>query len=120
MNASTDSSEERLLHEKSQKLLEAWRKFVRKLNEKLPSDQQMAIDQTPRFDLLQKAVHDAQSSLRAKREGTIAGRSHGRLANVVQSFDDYKDLLGVIPSDDKYVCLLTGALSAFAKACPFG
>ncbi|KAH8805261.1 hypothetical protein F5884DRAFT_443330 [Xylogone sp. PMI_703] len=112
----TDSPEERLLHEKAQKLLEAWRKFTRKLNEKLPAEQQIAVDQIPRFDLLEKAVHDAQSSLRAKRDGTIVGRSHGRLANVIRSFDDYKDLLGIIPSDDKYICLLTGTLSAFAKA----
>jgi hypothetical protein len=109
------SLEQDQLDQASRRLVQAWQRFAGKLNKKLPPGQQIDLSQPPNFMTLQKAVEDAQRSWKKHREETSMGRFHGALANLTQSFDDYKDLLGIIPADDRYICLLTGTLSALAK-----
>ena len=74
-------------------------------------------DQPPMIVDVLKAVDIAQSKWKASREASKAGRLRKGFSKLCGSLDDYKVLLAVVPSSDKYICILTGSLSAIVKVC---
>ena len=52
---------------------------------------------------------------RKDRENTKGGRMKTLFGKVCAGLDDHKDLFAMIPSGDKYICLLTGSVSLIVK-----
>lgn len=77
------------------------------------------MDEIPSLKQLVQCVEKASQTWQEKREGKSTGRLKQGFANLCQSFQDHRSLLAVVPKDDKYVCLLTGSLSAIAQVSQY-
>jgi len=101
--------------EQSRKLYAAWDKFL----QGLPKEQrQDLVGKPPNLRYLYNAVEKASNTWQDDREGQKRGRLKQVFSDLCGSFRDHSNLLKVIPSDDKYICLLTGSLSAIAQVRP--
>lgn len=94
-------------------LAKAWEKFQKQL----PSSQANDLrGQPPRLSVLFQAVKDADLHFKKKRDETKWGKVKGAFARVTKSAEDHSQLLAFVPSNDKYICLVTGTLSTIVKA----
>lgn len=62
-----------------------------------------------------EAVATADSTWKKNRESTKAGRMKTLFSKVCSSLNGHKDLFAILPSGDKYVCLVTGSVSSIVK-----
>jgi hypothetical protein len=69
----------------------------------------------PSLRFLFQTVDTASKIWQEDRESKKTGRVKQIFTNLCKNFNDHKALLSVIPSDDKYVCLLSGSLAAIAQ-----
>ena len=91
------------------RVLLAWLKFQKGL----PEQESINIrDKPPTFALLSATVEAAQTSLEEKRASSTI---KARFRKICSSINDYEDLAKVIPSNDKYVSIVTGAVGALIK-----
>ncbi|ETI28431.1 hypothetical protein G647_00880 [Cladophialophora carrionii CBS 160.54] len=105
--------EEVQLLDKSRALFQAWERF----QQQLPAAQRRDLrDQPPSIRLLFETVQNASATWQDKRAGTRRGRLKRIFARLCSSCEDHSQLMAVVPNDDKYICLLTGSLSAIAQA----
>lgn len=106
-------SEEDHLLRCSRALAKAWEKFQKEL----PKHQQNAMhDRPPSLEVLFDAVRDANTSWKTSRRGTRWGKVKSSFARLSASADDHSQLLEMLPKNDKYMCLITGALTVIAQA----
>ena len=77
-------------------------------------------DGPPRLKAVVEAVATADSSWKKNRESTKAGRMKTLFSKVAGSLNNHKDLFAILPSGDKYVCLVTGSVSAIVKVSSKG
>ncbi|KAI4167237.1 MAG: hypothetical protein LQ343_007373 [Gyalolechia ehrenbergii] len=104
--------EEAVLLSQSRKLYAAWAKFCNQL----PEDQrQDNSDNIPSLNHLFQSVDKASKTWQEKREGKASGRLKHIFARLCNDFKDHSKLVSIVPREDKYVCLLTGSLSAIAQ-----
>ena len=104
------------IDKESRKLAKAWLEF----QACLPNDLKSKVaDKPPGLADVYNAVNLANEQWKASREQSKFGRVKSRFAKLCGTLDDYKALLAIIPSSDKYVCLLTGSLSAMVKVRRF-
>lgn len=104
--------EEVLLLEQSRKLYTAWEKF----RQGLPKDQQQDLaGQAPDIRYLFKSVDHASKTWKEDRGRGKSGRVKKIFTDLCGSCKNHSKLFSVIPSDDKYISLLTGSLSAVAQ-----
>lgn len=89
--------------------MQAWRRFYQSLPKEQSADLR---DKPPDLRFLQEAVKAANADLESKQEGSSIKRG---FHTICSTFDDYQNLAAVIPSGDKYVCLITGSLGALVK-----
>ncbi|KAI0415251.1 hypothetical protein F5X98DRAFT_230062 [Xylaria grammica] len=105
--------EEALLREQSRKLYKAWNDFCKRL----PREQrEKACDEIPSIKLLHASVSQAAESWKDKREGTKIGRTKRIFTRLCETFQSHKNLVSVLPTDNMYVTLITGSLTAIAQA----
>ncbi|RWA13068.1 hypothetical protein EKO27_g2021 [Xylaria grammica] len=105
--------EEALLREQSRKLYKAWNDFCKRL----PREQrEKACDEIPSIKLLHASVSQAAESWKDKREGTKIGRTKRIFTRLCETFLSHKNLVSVLPTDNMYVTLITGSLTAIAQA----
>lgn len=103
--------EEIQLLEKSRALFLAWERF----QQQLPPDQRQNVrEQPPSLKFLFETVQKASATWKDKYLGTKHGRLKRVFTRMCKVFNDHSQLMAIIPSDDKYICLLTGSLSAIA------
>lgn len=57
----------------------------------------------------------ADTKWKNNHEKTKAGRMKTLFGKVAGSLNKHRDLFALIPSGDKYICLLTGSVSAIVK-----
>jgi len=89
--------------------MQAWRKFY----ESLPNEQSANLEaQRPDLRFLQDVVNAANANLKKKQKTQSIRQGFHR---VCETFGNYENLSGVIPSGDKYICLITGSLGALIK-----
>ena len=112
LDSSSIPNDEIILLEQSRKLYESWNKF-RKV---LPNDQRQDLDkQPPNMRYLFDSVQAASKTWQQERNSKRSGRLKKIFADLCRNCRDHSTLLSVIPSDDKYICLLTGSLAAIAQ-----
>ncbi|KAI4145955.1 MAG: hypothetical protein LQ341_002229 [Variospora aurantia] len=105
--------DEVLLLSQSRKLYAAWANF----RQRLPDDQRQELaGEVPNLQYLFRSVEKASESWQEERDGKTSGRLKQVFAGLCNNFKDHSTLLSVLPKEDKYVCLLTGSLSAIAQA----
>lgn len=105
-------SEEAFLLEQSRKLYAAWTKFC----SRLPENQRQDISKdVPSLKRLRDSVKEASESWQEERKGTKSGRLKDKFSSLCNTIEHHSTLLSVIPTNDKYVCLLTGSFSAIAQ-----
>ncbi|KAI1344528.1 hypothetical protein F5Y15DRAFT_424676 [Xylariaceae sp. FL0016] len=105
--------EEAFLLERSRQLYQAWTKFC----ERLPEDQRMELtDEAPSLKVLHEAVEKASITWKERRQGTKTGRLKSIFTSLCSNVDAHRNLVSVIPTNDKYLSLLTGSLTAIAQA----
>ena len=104
--------EEADLLNQSRKLYTAWTKFC----QQLPEEQRKELaGEAPSLRLLFSSVKKASMTWHDNTEKKNTGRLKQIFANLCNNVKDHSTLLSVIPSGDKYVCLITGSLSAIAQ-----
>ena len=109
-----ENIEEAQLAKQSKELADAWVKFQRSL----PEDHQEKIPTSPpSIDVLLDAVETARSKRTQALSTTKLGKTKQGFEKVCKSLDNHDSLMAMIPSGDKYICLLTGSLSAIVKVC---
>ncbi|KAL8792171.1 MAG: hypothetical protein Q9195_005267 [Heterodermia aff. obscurata] len=107
------SNEEILLAPSTDELAKAYKAFLKCL----PKAHEARIeDGPPRIRTVVEAVATADSTWKRNRESTKAGRMKTLFSKVCGSLNGHKDLFAILPSGDKYVCLVTGSVSAIVKA----
>ena len=100
------------LLEQSRKLYAAWTKFCNRL----PENRGQSISKdVPSLKQLHESVKRASDSWQEDRKNTKIGRLKDKFSNICRSINDHSALLSMIPSNDKYICLLTGSVSAIAQ-----
>ncbi|EEA28122.1 hypothetical protein PMAA_029400 [Talaromyces marneffei ATCC 18224] len=84
----------------------------------LPQYQDMEVDLSQRPDIkcLIDTVSKAASTWQEDRERSKSGRLKEKFSKLCENCQNHSKLLSVIPSQDKYISLLTGSLSAIAQA----
>ena len=111
-NIHSGSREEILLASSTDELAKAYKAFQKCL----PKGHEARIeDGPPRIKSVVEAVATADSTWKKNRESTKAGRMKTLFSKVCGSLNGHKDLFAVLPSGDKYVCLVTGSVSAIVK-----
>ncbi|KAI9766661.1 MAG: hypothetical protein M1839_004784 [Geoglossum umbratile] len=104
---------EQALESESQELAKAWCKF----QGALPKEHRSRVqDAPPDIATVIKAVQAARASWQKSREQKTLGKTKKLFVGVCQSLDHHKELFGMIPNNDKYICLVTGSISAIIKA----
>ena len=106
--------EEAVLLDQSQRLYAAWTKF----RDSLPTEQRQELGPGERPDIryLIKSVARAASTWKENQEQTRTGRVKATFFRLCDNCQNHSSLFAVIPSHEKYLCLLTGSLSAIAQA----
>ncbi|KAK8121709.1 hypothetical protein PG984_010379 [Apiospora sp. TS-2023a] len=106
--------EESVLLSQSRQLYKAWTKFCNSL----PQGQQLeTLQDVPSLKLLYQHVDRASSTWKEQRDGTKSGRLKTVFTKLCDTVHSHSKLVSMIPTNDKYVTLLTGSLSAIASAC---
>lgn len=91
------------------RVLLAWLKFQKGL----PEQESINLrDKPPTFAVLLAAVEVAQMNLEDKRASSTI---KARFRKICSSINDYEYLAKPIPSDDKYVSIVTGTVGAMIK-----
>ena len=62
-----------------------------------------------------EAVKVADTKWKDNHEKTKAGRMKALFGKVAGSLKKHRDLFAVLPSGEKYICLLIGSVSAIVK-----
>ena len=108
----SNSPEDLLLETKGRNLAKAYREFVKTL----PEGHGFKIeDGPPSLGAVLQAATTVNTKLESDRGKTKTGQFKGFFHKVCGSMDGHQDLFAIIPSGDKYVCLLTGSISALVK-----
>ncbi|KAJ1323734.1 hypothetical protein MN608_10979 [Microdochium nivale] len=107
-------SEEAILLAQSRDLHQAWAKFCKALPKEQGGD---LSTQMPSLKVLHSAVATASQTWQERREGTKVGRLKGIFTRLSETFESHSNIVSIIPTNDKYVTLLTGSLTAIAAAC---
>ena len=111
-NPCSGSSEELLLAPSTDELAKAYKTFLKCL----PKSHEARIeDGPPRIKTVVEAVKTANSTWKNNKESTKVGRMQTLFGKVCGSLNGHKDLFAILPSGDKYVCLVTGSVSAIVK-----
>ncbi|KAI0450703.1 hypothetical protein F5B21DRAFT_528707 [Xylaria acuta] len=105
--------EEILLQEQSRKLYQAWDNFCKRLPDE---ERGKACNEMPSIKLLYASVSQAAESWKEKREGSKTGRAKHIFTRLCDTFQPHTNLISVLPTDNTYVTLLTGSLTAIAQA----
>ena len=100
------------LEKAGRELAQVWLRFQECVPDGFKSN---VADRPPKILDVLKAVDLAQSKWKTSREAGKTGRLRKGFGKLCSSLDDYKALLAVVPSSDKYFCILTGSLSAIVK-----
>jgi hypothetical protein len=114
-NFSSVPSDEIFLFEQSRKLYTAWVKFCKQVSEE--QGQNISTD-VPSLKQLLSSVQQASDSWEIGKKNSWTGKVKGQFSHLCRSVQEHSALLSVVPKDDKYVCLLTGSISAIAKVGP--
>lgn len=81
------------------------------------------LQEVPSLRLLYQHVNEASSTWKEHREGTKSGRLKTVFTKLCDTVHSHSKLVSMVPTNDKYVTLLTGSLSAIASVkptqCPF-
>lgn len=106
--------EEAVLLHQSQRLHAAWTKFRRSL----PKEQQIRLEDCDRPDInfLVATVNKASATWKSGREESTLGKLKSKFHSLCEICQDHSSLLKIFPTNDKYVALLTGSISAIAQA----
>ena len=65
--------------------------------------------------LLLKSVSTASDTWNDARDSTKLGRAKKAFSRLCQAYQSHNNLVSVLPTNDNYVSLLTGSLSAIAQ-----
>lgn len=103
-----------VLLEQSRRLYAVWHKF----QAALPKDQRQELNPNEKPDIryLINSVTKAAMTWKEDRDRTKSGRLKQTFSNICNNCRDHSNLLSIVPSNDKYLCLLTGSISAIAQA----
>lgn len=106
--------EEVFLLDQSRKLYEAWTLFCKQL----PAEQQKGIlTELPSIEHLYQSVSDASATWEENRSSGT-GKIKKTFARVCEVLNTHSNLVSIFPTDDKYVRLVTGSISAIARVSP--
>lgn len=103
-----------VLLDQSRRLYAAWVKFRKSLTQHQGMEENNFL--RPDIKYLIDTVSKAAATWQEDREQSKSGKLKGKFAKLCENFKNHSKLLSVIPSQDKYVTLLTGSLSAIAQA----
>lgn len=103
-----------VLLDQSRRLYAAWVKF----RKGLPQHQHVEKDSAWRPDIkfLMETVSRAASTWQEDRERSKTGKLKEKFFKLCDNCKNHSKLLSVVPSNDKYISLFTGSLSAIAEA----
>ncbi|KAH9904446.1 hypothetical protein F4778DRAFT_62818 [Xylariomycetidae sp. FL2044] len=105
--------EEAVLLKQSQVLYQAWTKFCKQL----PQEQRRDLsDKKPSIKFLYESIAKASVTWNNDRGGTTSGHLKSVFTKLCNTVDSHSNLVSMLPTNDKYVTLLTGSLSAVAQA----
>lgn len=111
MKPSLVPDEEVMLRDQSCRLYEAWTLFCKKL----PTEQQKGIlTERPSIKYLYDSVSDAAATWEENRN-TGSGKIKKVFTHVCDVLNTHSNLVSIFPTDDKYVRLVTGSISAIAR-----
>ncbi|KKK16406.1 hypothetical protein ARAM_004744 [Aspergillus rambellii] len=105
--------DEVLLLKQSQKLYASWNKFCKQLPDE--KSQEMT-SQIPSLRYLFQTIEAASKTWDEDKDTKNFGRIKKTFAKLCDNMNDHKALLSIIPTNDKYVSLLSGSLTAIAQA----
>lgn len=104
--------EEAVLLAQSQRLYSAWEAFCKNL----PRDQREVLSQQkPSLRLLHDTIDKAAKTWQEKRDGTKVGKVKKAFTRLSEHFEAHSNLVSMFPTDEKYMSLLTGSLTAMAS-----
>ncbi|KAJ8133472.1 hypothetical protein O1611_g154 [Lasiodiplodia mahajangana] len=104
--------DEAFLLDQGRQLHAAWKKFCKKL----PDDQQKTLyERLPSIRYLHESVTKASETWKEHQNSKV-GRLKKIFTGLCNTLDAHSNLVSIIPTDDKYVRLLTGSLSAITQA----
>ncbi|KAI1131428.1 hypothetical protein F5Y10DRAFT_233646 [Nemania abortiva] len=110
---STVQDEEAILLDQSRRLYQAWTSFCKRLPDKQRKE---ASEQVPTLRLLYESVSQASTTWKEKREGTKSGRLKRIFTRLCENVESHSNLVSMLPTENSYVTLLTGSLTAIAQA----
>ena len=103
-----------ILADPTEELAKVYQKFLKCL----PKDHGARVeDGPPDLRVVVEALTVAELNWKNNREKTRAGRMKALFGKLSINVTKFKDVFAVIPSGDKYVCLMTGSISAIVKVC---
>lgn len=111
----SECSEEEEFREAGEKLMNAWKNFVGKLNLSLPPEQRMPPTMLPDQNCLIHALLDATTASNGGDGQRKWAKAKVMFRNLIQTVNDHRDFLSMLPVKDKYFCLITGSFTAIAK-----
>lgn len=101
--------------DQSRRLYEAWTLFCKKL----PVEQQKGIlTERPSIKYLYESVSDAAATWEENRSSG-SGKIKKAFTRVCDVLNTHSNLVSIFPTDDKYVRLVTGSISAIARVGQF-
>lgn len=103
-----------VLLDQSRRLYAAWVKFRKSLTQHQGMEENNLL--RPDIKYLIDTVSKAAATWQEDREQSKSGKLKEKFAKLCENFKNHSKLLSAIPSQDKYVTLLTGSLSAIAQA----
>ncbi|KAL8707334.1 MAG: hypothetical protein Q9220_007624 [cf. Caloplaca sp. 1 TL-2023] len=103
--------EEAVLLQQSRKLYAAWQKFCHRL----PESQRVDENSVPSITTLFRSVEEASQTWQDERKSRRLGKLKQIFTTLCSCFKDHSNLLSIVPTNDKYICLLTGSLSTIAS-----
>ncbi|KAI0098854.1 hypothetical protein GGR51DRAFT_421276 [Nemania sp. FL0031] len=108
----SQDDDEAFLLDQCRQLHAAWKRFCKKL----PDDEQKTLyENLPSIRYLHESVTKASETWQGHQNSKI-GRLMKIFTGLCNTLDTHSNLVSIIPTDDKYVRLLTGSLSAITQA----
>lgn len=103
------------MEQQRKELIRVWQEFQRLFVP--PGDLKHGTLNTPlpTIATLQAAVNDARAGWEAKHEAGI-GLARNRLLRFMETMDDHSFLFKFVPTEDKYISVLTGVVASVVKA----
>lgn len=71
----------------------------------------------PDLHQLLRSVTKGVETLNSKRTASMTGKAQVKFEKVMARIHEHKELLSIVPTEDKYVSAIAGSIALLAKVC---